>query len=375
MQFFKYHASFPNLKFRMNDNPALLIDLKKIEQNARTITTLCRQHGISVAAVTKVTCAIPEVAEAMLRAGCTMLADSRIENLQRLRTKQFDVEYLLLRLPMISEAEDVVRSADISLNSEVATIKALNSAAQRLRTTHKIILMIDLGDLREGIWPDTLREHVDEIVRCDHIIFEGIGCNLACYTGVIPSPENMNFLLQQKNIIEAEYNIALKIISGGNSSGLELLASGKMPAGINHFRVGETILLGRNVIDRSAFPGTHQDTFVLRGEIIEHKRKPSAPIGEIGQDAFGNTPEFENKGLRLRAILGVGRQDANIEGLEPLDKQIEILGASSDHLLVDITDSHQNYQVGDTIDFLPNYASVLAASTSKYVKKIFVKTF
>ncbi|MBN1550167.1 alanine racemase, partial [bacterium] len=260
--------------------------------------------------------------------------------------------------------------ADISLNSEIDTINALNAAAKKLQTTHKIILMIDVGDLREGIWPDTLKKIVAVIVRCEHIIFEGIGCNLACYGGVIPTPDHMNLLLQQKEIIETEYRTSLKIISGGNSSGLELLASGKMPPGINHFRIGETILLGRNVIDRSPFPGTFQDTFRIRAEIIECQWKPSVPIGKIGQDAFGNTPRFnKDKGTRLRAILALGRQDISIDGLTPLDETLEILGASSDHLLVDLTESERPYRVGETIEFLPNYASLLAASTSHYLVK------
>ena len=356
----------------MKNHPALLIDIEKIQHNARIVAQLCKHHGIHVAAVTKGICAEPHVAEAMLRGGCAMLADSRLENLQRLRNSRIDTEYLLLRLPMISEAEEVVELSDISLNSELSTIKALNAAAKKRQTTHKIILMIDVGDLREGIWPDALPKIVPEILRCTHIILEGIGCNLACYGGVIPTPENMNLLLQQKTYIESQYGIRVHLISGGNSSGLQLLASGHMPGGINHFRVGETILLGTNPIDRSPFPGTYQDTFLIRGEIIECQQKPSVPIGIVGQDAFGKTPVFEDKGIRVRAILALGRQDVHVDGLLPVDKTLKILGASSDHLIIDISDSQRNYQVGDSIDFFPNYACVLSASTSKYIKKVFL---
>ena len=352
--------------------PALIADIGKIEYNARVITTLCQQYHIQVAAVTKGVCAEPDIAAAMLRGGCTMLADSRLENLQRLREQHFETDYILLRLPMISEAEEVVSLTDISLNSEIRTIQALNVAAQKLRTTHRIILMIDVGDLREGIWPDTIHNIFPAILECEHLIFEGIGCNLGCYGGVIPSPENMQLLLQHKTLIESQYHIPVHLVSGGSSAALQLLASGKMPKGINHFRVGEAILLGRNPIDRSAIPGTCQGTFVIQGEIIERQWKPSVPRGQIGQDAFGHTPQFEDKGLRLRAIVALGRQDIDVHGLTPIDPTLKILGASSDHLLVDITEAQEKYAVGKIIAFFPNYASILAASTSRYVKKICV---
>jgi len=356
-----------------NKNPALVIDLQKIQHNARTITSFCRKHGIQVAAVTKGFCAMPRVAEAMWQGGCSMLADSRVKNLQKLRETQFPVECMLLRMPMISEAEEVIRCAEISLNSEVETIKALNKAAKRLHTRHKILLMIDLGDLREGIWPDALDETVKEIIKCEHIIFEGIGCNLGCYGGIIPTPENMNILLRQKEFIETTYKLKLNLISGGSSCGLQLLASGKMPAGINHFRIGEAILLGRSITDRFFIPDTYQDTFIIRGEIIECNRKPSVPIGNRGQDAFGNVPEFEDRGMRRRAILGLGFQDVvGTNGLTPLDKQLSILGATSDHLIVDITDAEHVYKIGDTMEFYPNYTSLLAAATSEYVAKEFI---
>ena len=354
----------------ISKNPTLIADIRKIEYNAQVITTLCQHYNIQVAAVTKGVCAEPEIAEAMLRGGCTMLADSRLENLQLLREQHFDVDYLLLRLPMISEVDDVVRLADISLNSEIATIKALNSAAQKQRTMHRIILMIDVGDLREGVWPDAIHTILPDILQCEHIIFDGIGCNLGCYGGVIPSPENMRLLLQQKRQIEASYPISVNLVSGGTSTALQLVASGKMPKGINHFRVGEAILLGRNPVDRSPLLGTCQDTFILQGEIIECQWKPSVPLGQIGQDAFGHIPVFEDRGIRLRAILALGHQDIVVNGLTPCDPDIQILGASSDHLLVDITETQHSYKVGSTISFFPNYAAILAAATSRYVRKI-----
>jgi ornithine racemase len=354
-------------------NPALVIDLQKIYQNACTITTQCAAYGIQVAAVTKGFCALPVVADVMLQGGCVMLADSRIRNLQKLHEAHFKVEHLLLRSPMLSEAEDVVRYADISLNSEIATIQALDHVARTLHTRHKIILMIDIGDLREGIWPDQLDETVQAIMACDAIDFAGIGCNLGCYGGIIPSPENMQFLFQLHASIEHTYNLKLPLISGGSTSGLQLVASGRMPSLINHLRVGEGILLGRSTTDRFIIPNTYQNAFQIRGEIIESNRKPSIPIGERGKDAFGNIPTFQDRGIRQRVIVALGRQDiSRAEDLLLPDDRLCILGVTSDHLIVDVTEGEQNYRVGDTLEFSPDYPSLLAAATSQYVHKEFI---
>lgn len=353
-------------------NPALMIDLQKIYHNARSITTLCASYGIQIAGVTKGFCAIPAVAEVMLQGGCTMLADSRVKNLQKLHEAHFDVEHLLLRTPMLSEVDEVVRYADISLNSEIATIQALNRAARTLHTRHKIILMIDVGDLREGIWPDHLDETVQAILACDAVDFEGIGCNVGCYGGIIPSPENMQFLIDQQTYIEHTYDVKLRLISGGSTNGLQLTASGHMPKGINHLRIGEGILLGKNPIDRHPIPGTHQDAFRLRSEIIECNQKPSVPIGERGQDVFGNIPEFTDDGVRTRAIIALGCQDVvRPYSLVPADRRLTCIGATSDHLILDMTEAIPPYRVGDTLEFSLDYTSLLAAATSEYVHKEF----
>ncbi len=161
----------------------------------------------------------------------------------------------------------------------------------------------------------------------------------------------------------------LKYISGGNSSSLPLLASGKMPVRVNHLRIGEAILLGRETVNREKWPGTDQDAFVITGEVIELKEKPSVPIGEIGQDAFGGKPTFEDKGSIKRAILNIGRQDVDIDGLEPVDKGISILGGSSDHLLIDATEAEGQIKLGSILSFYPGYGALLNAMTSGYVEK------
>jgi len=353
--------------------PRLEIFPARIEENAKTIISLCHSHGIQVAGVTKVACAHPSVVNSLVNAGVDMLADSRIENLKSIRELGISLPLMLLRIPARDRIEGVVQWSDISLNSSFETVELLSVESQRQKKRHKIILMVDLGDLREGVWPDKADELVGQILRLPDIDLLGLGCNLACYGGVIPTTEKMDELLDLQTALQKKYGVTFSVISGGNSANLPLLLSGGMPAGINHLRLGESIQLGRNVLDRSPFPGTRQDTYRVVAQVVELETKPSLPIGFRGQDAFGGIPEFVDRGWRKRAICNLGRQDVTISNLEPVDNEMIILGGSSDHLIVDVEDSQTEIKVGSELAFWPGYAALLSAATSPYVIKTVIR--
>ncbi|MFA5523553.1 MAG: ornithine racemase Orr [Tissierellales bacterium] len=352
--------------------PRVEITLDKLRHNAKRLIGLCNKNGIKVAAVTKVFCGMPEIAKILVESGASVLADSRIENLKRMQS--IEVPKLLLRLPMISQANQVVEFADISLNSELETIKSLSQMAIDKLKVHNIILMIDLGDLREGIIDEEeVLSTVREILKLEGINLLGIGTNLTCYGGVIPKQENLRHLVSLREKIEKEFTLKLEVVSGGNSSSLYLLEGEVgIPKGINQLRLGESIVLGRETAYGDIIHDTYEDCFRLVVEIIEIKHKPSMPIGEIGMDAFGNKPVFQDKGIRKRAICAVGKQDVSIENIVPEDKKITIFGGSSDHLIIDVTDSLKNYKVGSKVYFKLNYGGILSTSTSEYVNKVFI---
>ena len=350
--------------------PRVTLDLDKIEHNARTMVGFFRAHDIAVCGVTKATCGHPEVARAMLRGGVSMIADSRLENIRRLQAAGLDTDYMLLRMPPLSAAADVIDTVDISLQSEPDVLGAISSAAQQRGRIHDVILMVDLGDLREGVWPDRLPALVRSALELPGILIKGIGSNLACFSGVLPSETNLHRLATLASEVETMIGHALDWISGINSSGLELTAAGKMHPRMNQARLGEAILLGRETTRRKAWPDTFQDAFVIQAEVLELQSKPSRPLGDRSEDAFGELPRFEDRGEELRALLNLGRQDVDVTGLRPLAPGVEILGASSDYLVVDVSAAASPIQVGDELTFLPNYSALLAAMTSEYVKKI-----
>lgn len=352
----------------MTSYPRIVIDAAKLKHNYSRMVEIGRTHGVGIFAVTKVYTAMPELARIAVEAGVEALADSRIENLEQLAS--LGVPRVLLRLPMLSEVDAVVRHAEISLNSEVTTIRALADAAARAGLRHGVVLMVDLGDLREGMKPEEAIEFAGEILDSPHLELKGIGVNLTCYGGVIPSTENLSVLADTAAAIEDKYGVQLAIVSGGNSSSIPLLQSSKMPKRINNLRIGEAVVCGKETAYLKELEGFHNDTFVLEAEIVELKHKPSVPTGEIGYDAFGQVPTFVDRGERLRAIVAIGKQDIDASGLTPLDSAITLVGGSSDHTIFDLTDCSASYRVGDVLRFRCDYGAMLRAFTSRYVKKV-----
>ena len=350
-------------------SPYLTISLDKIEHNTRTIVSLFQAHGIAVTGVTKGVCGQPDVAKAMLCGGVSSIGDSRLENIYRLRLGGVQTTYMLLRIPPLSEVEEVVENVNVSLNSELPVLERLSKTACRHGKVHDVILMVELGDLREGIRSADFPWFVKRARKLPGIRIRGIGTNLACFGGVVPTQENMSLLVTLAGEVEKVMESQLTWISGINSSGLELLTSGNMPRQINHARIGEAILLGRETIHRKPWPQTYQDAFLLHAEILELKKKPSLPIGTREEDAFGEFPDFADRGDIVRALLNVGREDVAFRGMTPLEPGVKILGASSGYLAVDVTQASRSFQVGDVLSFSLNYAALLRAFTSEYVKK------
>lgn len=347
--------------------PKVYIHLNKFKDNIDCLTGMLHQAALSVMAVSKVFDANQKLIQVMNQTLVDYIADSRIEHLKHLVTNKPKV---LLRISKLSEVEDVIRYTDLSLQSELETILKLNEVAQNEKRHHAIILMFDLGDLREGIfYKDAYDDIISTILSLSHIKLKGIGCNLTCYGGILPTLETYAHLKDIKDHIESTFHIHLDTISGGNSSSIPMVMNQTLPDYINNLRIGEAFVLGRETAYGHIIEGMHDDVFQLEAEIIELKKKPTLPEGIIGMNAFGEKVTFVDQGEKLRAILAIGRLEINPDHLIP-DEGIEIVGASSDHLIVHI---HQgNYKMGDTMLFKLTYGGILSLMSSALVEKDYV---
>jgi len=346
--------------------PRIDINLEKIAHNAKALKTIYGSKGINVIGVTKVVCGNPDIAETLVNSGFNILADSRIANIRRMRNAGIEAQFLLLRTPLLSQAEEVVKYTDISLNSELSVVKELSKFAAASNAVHKIILMLELGDLREGMMPLDLDSSIKQVMELDGIELAGIGTNLACFGGIKPDDENMGLLSSIAKDVEDKFGLTLEFVSGGNSANYNWAIAAKDVGRINNLRLGESSYLGCETLYRKPIPGLFTDAFTLTAEVIESKIKPPLPYGDVSQDAFGNVPKFQDRGKIRRVILGVGLQDVLVSGLTPRT-DIDILGASSDHIIVDSKTTE--LKVGNELEFDLNYGALLSAMTSPYVIK------
>ncbi|HPF18122.1 MAG TPA: alanine/ornithine racemase family PLP-dependent enzyme [Bacillota bacterium] len=359
--------------------PILEIDIEKFEHNAREVLSRCARRGISVAGVIKGFSAYPELSAAFVRCGTAQLASSRLRQLKEVRDAGIPGPYLLLRIPMLSELDRLVELADYSLQSDPATLRALQEECLRQNKKHKVILMADLGDLREGFWDKD--EMVDVCAEVEQelsmVELAGVGTNLGCYGAIQPTPEKMHELLAVARRVEARIGRKLEIVSGGATSAYTLVHWGTVPEGINHLRIGEGISLAYDLpVDWEIkdMDYLYQDVYTLKAQVIEVREKPSYPQGVSRIDAFGNKPVFEDRGIRKRALIAIGRADlAEIPKLMPRAKGIQVLGGSSDHTILDIEEYPGTLSPGDILEFDLNYTTQVFLTASPDVTKRLIR--
>jgi len=354
--------------------PKLKINLPAIAHNVKEVVSRAEEKGVEVVGVVKGCSAQPEVASVFLQNGFRWIGDSRILNFRRLIEAGIRANFLLLRIPMLTELADVVSMSAATLISEIETIKHLSNIASFANKVYDVIVMVDVGDLREGVLPEDVEAFVKEARLYEGVRIAGVGTNLNCYGAVLPTVENLSLLVDVGEKVKRIVSGEDFVVSAGGTGTLKLLEDGALPEGVNQLRIGEAVLLGVDTPHQRKVPYLRQDTFSLMAEVVEVKIKPSVPIGEQSVDAFGKLPHFEDRGLRKRAIVAIGRQDVMVDLLYPVDDNIEVLGASSDHTILDVTDVQDDIAVGDIVEFNVGYGAMLLATTSPYVEKEIVKT-
>lgn len=361
----------------MRQYPQLEFDLALLRSNADAVISRCRGMGIRVCGVVKGVDGLPEAARVLRAAGAAELGTSRLEQVAKCRAAGVPGPWLLIRIPGLTELPDVVALCETSLQSEWPTLLALEEECLRQNKTHRVIVMTDLGDLREGFWDK--KELVDVCERVErelpHVQLAGIGVNLTCYGSTKPTPEKMNELVGLARQVEQRIGRKLEIVSGGATSSFTLVHWGTMPAGVNHLRIGEAILLGKDLqVDWGIrdMDYLRMDALTLRAEVVEVKDKPTYPIGEFAIDAFGRKPVYEDRGIRRRAILALGRADVGeLESLIPREPGVTVIGGSSDHCIVDVEDCPRRLQVGDIVEFSLCYSHMLYATARSDMRIIF----
>jgi len=349
--------------------PRLEIHLDRLHHNALTLVTRLARRGIAITAVSKAILGLPEIVHTWAAAGVSSIGDARVETLEALARQGITLPMVLIRAPLLSQVDRVVAVAGISLNSEPETIRRLAAAAQRQGRRHGVVLMVELGDRREGLLPRDLDAAAALTLQCPALELVGLGTNLGCQHGVVPDGINMAALSALAVGLEARFRIHLGLVSGGNSANLSWLEHAQTTGRINHLRLGEALLLGREPLARRPIASLHTNAFQLVAEVIEARVKPSRPLGERGRTSFDQIPLLEaDAGEHQRALLAIGIQDVDPAGLRP-PAGLRILGASSDHLVVERP--AKPLELGEEVTFGLDYSALLRAMTSPFVQRHF----
>ncbi len=349
---------------------------KKLEHNYHFLNKLFASYGKDWGVVSKMLCGTRSYLRELLDMGAMEIHDSRISNLRAIKSIRPEVQTVYIKPPAKKFIRSLVKYADVSFNTEFETIKLISEEATRQDKKHKVIIMIEMGDLREGVLGTDLMEFYSSIFKLPHIEVIGLGTNLNCLSGVMPSHDKLIQLSLYKQLIEVKFNRKIPWVTAGSSVTIPLLMRKLVPEGCNHFRIGETLYFGNNLVSGKTIKGMKSDVFKLYAQIIELNEKPKVPIGELGTNVAGESLEFDDADLgktSFRAILDLGLLDIEINNITPVDTKIEFAGASSDMIVMDLGENKKKYKVGDFIGFRLNYMGALSILNSNYIDKVIVK--
>lgn len=361
----------------------LIIHTEAIKQNIKDISAYLKQRNIEWSLITKVFSGDLDFLEKLLTDDVVKdlhsIGDSRLTSIKNIKEVRPELRTIYIKPPAIAFVKDVVKYADISLNSSYATIKALNEEAGKQQKIHKIIIMIELGELREGIQREAIMDFYEKVLNLENIEVIGIGSNLGCMYGVEPSYDKLLQLALYKELIAAKFSKDLPFISGGTSIALPLLEQGMVPPEINHFRIGEAAFFGVSPLKNEKFLNLNTNTFEFQANIIELAEKDIVPDGIIGEGNIGHTAIFSVKDINqtsIKAILDFGHIDVDRENILTDDDSINFVGITSDMTVIDIGDNldkkgNKKFKVGQRINFKPTYLGVARLLNSKFIDKIF----
>lgn len=350
-----------------------VLNRKKLKDNYQYLDRLFSGREIEWGVVSKVFCGSRTYLKELIDLGVQQICDSRITNLKIIKSLNPDIETVFIKPPAKRYISSVVKYADASFNTEFETIKMLSDEAVKQDKIHKIIIMIELGELREGVMRSEFIDFYARVFQLPNIEVAGLGTNLTCMYGVLPSQDKLLQLCLYEQLIEAKFNKVIPYITGGTSVTIPLIPKGLLPKDVNHFRVGETLFLGTDVYNSAPNPEMHQDVFKLYAEIIELREKPMIPDGDLGHNLSGDVLEFKqdsNSAHSYRAIIDIGLLDVEASHIQPEDTALKIVGSSSDMMVIDLGENESGYQVGSLIEFGLDYMGILRLMSCDYVDKL-----
>lgn len=357
----------------------LVVKTENIIRNIEKIDDFLKKHDVQWSLVSKVLSGDLSFLKKILRNDIVdrlhSIGDSRLSSLKTIKKLNPDLVTIYIKPPAQNLAKSIVQYADISVNTSYKTIEALSAEAVKQKKIHKIIIFIELGELREGVVRENIVDFYKKVFELPNIETIGLGSNLGCMYGIEPTYDKLLQLSLFKQLLEQMFNKKIPLISGGSSITLPLISKKLVPKSINHFRIGESAFFGTSPLDNKRFQKLSTDTFRFNANVIELEEKDNMPDGIISDASIGHTSETEIEKPSFktyRSILDFGILDVDVNDIEPKDDNVEFIGTTSDMTVYDIGRNinkqlKQKYMVGKKICFKPNYMAVARLMNSKFI--------
>lgn len=359
----------------------VIIKKNRIISNIDKINTYLGNNNIKWSLIVKVLSGHKELLHSILSNPLIKkvhsIGDSRLSNLKVIKKVAPDIVTMYIKPTAIKNVKSVIKFADISFNTTLSTILALNEEAKKNNKIHRIIIMIEMGELREGIIRENIVDFYSNIFELSNVKVIGLGTNLGCMYGIEPTYDKLIQLSLYKQLLETKFNKKLNLISGGSSITLPLIGKHKIPKAVNHFRIGEAAFFGTSPFNNKKFRNFSTEAFEFKANIIELEEKEVEPDGIIGDGSVGHIKEAGKDATfpkSYKAILDFGILDVDVNELTLKDKNINFIGTTSDMTVYDIGPNltkfqRTKYRVGKQISFHPSYMAVARLMSSKFVEK------
>lgn len=321
----------------------LLVDKGKVSENYSRVLSRCGNARVSLLTVLKEGVARRQLLEHFFQAGLTRVGLAHYPAFPC--SIPNGVEKVLLYLTPWSDLEAVVCNYDMSLQSDPETLKRLADAAERVQKKHRVLLVVEVGDQREGSSIEEAYE-MGMLIEKNHassLDLYGIAANFACLNDCLPSSETLLQLAACKNGMEKSFQRPLPILSVGGSDVLQWLAEGNaLPPEVTEIRCGTAILLGTYPHSDTTLPDAHADAITLEAEVLECRKKNG----------------------RLRAVMDFGTLDTSPQDVKLPFEGMVFAGASSGYTVFDVTDCPGSFSTGTHVSFLLNFRSLSRAFLS-----------
>lgn len=357
----------------------LVVNTDKILRNIRKLDSFLTEHDKQWSLIAKVLCGNKDALDIILNdpkiKSLHSIGDSRISNLAAVKEVRPDITTMYIKPPAVPLVPEVIEVADISVATSKETLDALEAECRKQNKIHRVVIMIELGELREGVLRENLVDFYEHIFNLEYVEVIGIGTNLGCMYGIEPTYDKMIQLSLYKELLEAKFHKNMELISGGSSITLPLVESGRLPKNINHFRIGEAVFFGTSPLDEKQFMDLETDIFVYNGNVIELEEKERVPDGvltggHVGHTGGSDSSDTEEKLKKL--ILDFGILDVDIDDLKPKDKRLNFVGTTSDMTVYELLKKKKEkevYTVGSKVEFEASYMGIAKLMNSNYIEK------